>query len=69
MENVEGTIKHLKEDQVYPATKADLVAACNELSDFSESDKKSFMENLPDKTYNSAEEVMEALGLHQPASM
>lgn len=69
IKDVEGTVKHLKEDQTYPATKAELVAACNELSDFGESDKKTFMESLSDKTYYSAEEVMKTLGIHQPASI
>lgn len=62
MENSEGVKKHLMEDITYPATKADLVAACNNLSDFSENDKKEFEEKLPEGTYNSAEEVEAALG-------
>lgn len=63
MQNVQGTINHLKTHQKYPATKADLVAACNELSDFSEGDKKEFAKRLPERTYNSAEDVMKVLGL------
>lgn len=62
MEDMENATMHLREHQTYPATKADLVAACNELSDFSEADKKEFESNLPEGTYNSAEEVMKALG-------
>lgn len=63
MQNIPGTIDHLKSHQKYPATKADLVAACNGLADFSEGDKKEFSDTLPEGTYNSAEEVMKALGL------
>ena len=63
MQNKEGTLDHLKEHQSFPATKAELVAECDNLSDFSEEDKKEFAESLPDKTYNSADEVVEALGL------
>ena len=63
MENTQGTIDHLKNHQEYPASKADLVAACNNLSDFSEADKAEFADKLPDQTYNSAEEVAKALGL------
>ncbi|OGY27612.1 MAG: hypothetical protein A2864_00095 [Candidatus Woykebacteria bacterium RIFCSPHIGHO2_01_FULL_39_12] len=63
MQNKEGTLDHLKEHQSFPATKAELVAECDNLSDFSEEDKKEFAESLPDKTYNSADEVAEALGL------
>ena len=65
MENSSGAIDHLRDHQTYPATKADLVAACNSLSDFSEGDKKEFESGLPERTYNSAEEVMEALGLKE----
>jgi hypothetical protein len=63
MQNTQGTMDHLKTHQNYPATKTQLVAECNNLSDFSEEDKKEFAEKLPDRTYNSAEEVMEALGI------
>lgn len=63
MQNVQGAMEHLRTHQSYPATKAELVAECNSLSDFSEEDKKEFESSLPEKTYNSAEEVAEALGL------
>lgn len=63
MQNIQGTIDHLKTHQKYPATKAELVAECDGLSDFSDEDKKEFAAKLPDRTYNSAEEVMKVLGL------
>ena len=63
MQNVQGAIDHLKTHQKYPATKADLVAECDNLSDFSQEDKKEFTDKLPEGTYNSAEEVTKALGL------
>lgn len=63
MEKTQETIDHLKSHQTYPATKADLVASCDNLSDFSEADKTEFANKLEDKTYNSAEEVIQALGL------
>lgn len=62
MENVAGSIAHLRNDQTYPASKADLAAACSGLSDFSEADKKEFVDGLPDRTYNNANEVIAALG-------
>ena len=62
MQNLQGTIDHLKTHQSYPATKADLVAECDNLSDFSEEDKNEFTEKLPEGTYNSADEVIKALG-------
>lgn len=62
MEDIQNAIMHLREHQTFPATKAELIEACNNLSDFSEADKKEFADRLPDTTYHSAEEVMEALG-------
>jgi len=69
MQNIKGSVDHLKTHQKYPATKAELVAECDNLSDFSEEDKKWFMENLPAEPeggYKSAEDVMKALGLEEP---
>jgi len=62
MMNMAGAIDHLKTHQKYPATKADLVAECDNLSDFSAEDKKEFMDKLPEGSYNSADAVMKALG-------
>jgi len=63
MDDVKGAIHHLNDHQDYPASKEEMVAECDNLSDFSDADKKWFTENLPDKTYNSAEEVLKALKL------
>ena len=63
MKDIKNAIKHLSSHQKYPATKAELVATCNSLSDFSGEDKQEFESKLPEGTYNSAEEVAEALGL------
>lgn len=65
MQDINNAIKHLKEHQKFPATKDELVESCNQLSDFSAEDKKWFEENLPDKTYNSADEVIQAFGWKQ----
>ena len=54
-------IAHLKEHQTYPASKADLVKACNNLMDFSEEQKNWFTSTLPDGTYANADEVVKAL--------
>lgn len=62
MMNMQGAMDHLKTHQQYPATKAQLVAECDNLSDFSEDDKKEFMEKLPEGTYQSADDVIQALG-------
>ena len=61
MQDVAGAKDHLMSHQSYPATKADLVAECDNLSDFSAEDKAEFMKNLPEGTYNSAQDVMKAL--------
>lgn len=66
MKDIKNGITHLREHQEYPATRGELVATCNELADFSEEDKKWFMENLPEGTYNSADEVIAALGWTTP---
>lgn len=63
MQDVQNAIKHLREHATYPSTKAELVAHCNHLTDFSEADKQEFAEKLPEGTYNSADEVIKALGL------
>lgn len=63
MHDMENAKMHLQEHQKYPATKAELVAQCNNLSDFSEEDKREFAEKLPEGTYSSANEVMAALGM------
>ncbi|MDP3998674.1 MAG: hypothetical protein Q8P89_03595 [bacterium] len=56
-----GAVDHLKTHQKFPATKAQLMAECKDLSDFSEEDKMEFVKGLSDKTYNSAEDVMKDL--------
>lgn len=63
MQNVQGAKDHLKSHQKYPATKAELVAECDNLSDFSDEDKKEFASKLPGGTYNSADDVIKALEL------
>jgi len=67
MKDVKNAVKHLREHQKYPATKANLVATCNELSDFSADDKKWFESHIPEGKYNSAEDIMQALGMNQAA--
>ena len=54
---------HLKTHITYPATKAQLAAACNGMSDVNPQDKMDFVTKLPDGTYNSADDVMRALGM------
>lgn len=60
VKNIKG---HLSDHQKYPATKAELVAECDGLSDFSDEDKTWFKETLPEGNYNNADEVAAALGM------
>ena len=62
MQDIQKAMEHLRTHQTYPATKAELVAACTNLSDFSEEDKREFENSIPEGTYNSADEVAKALG-------
>ncbi|MBI4050239.1 MAG: DUF2795 domain-containing protein [Candidatus Doudnabacteria bacterium] len=62
MTDKDNAMSHLRGHATYPSTKAELVAHCNNLSDFSEEDKKEFAEKLPEGTYNSADDVIRALG-------
>ncbi len=57
--------RHLREDIDFPANKEQLLVACNEMSDLEDGDREWFAMHLPDRTYNNADEVMEALGLEE----
>jgi hypothetical protein len=56
-------VEHLRKHQTYPATKAQLLKACEDLKDFEPGEKEWFTQKLPEKTYKSAEEVEKALGI------
>ena len=62
MQDVNNAKMHLREHQQYPATKEELVAECDNLSDFSKMDKDEFKKMLPKGTYKSADDVITALG-------
>lgn len=63
MVDAANVTKHLNDHQKYPASKDELVAECDNLSDFSQEDKDWFSKTLPQGTYNSAQEVLMALGI------
>lgn len=65
MKDIKNAIDHLRSHQEYPATREDLVKACKNMSDFSDEDKKWFMEHLPEGKYNSADDVIRTLGWDQ----
>lgn len=62
-DEMKEVMEHLDEHITYPATKGDIVKACNMMSDVPAEHKKWFEEKLPDGTYESAEEVKMALGM------
>lgn len=71
-QNQKGTqrlevLEHLNGHVVYPATKRQLMEACANMSDVPKEDKDWFAKSLPDRTYNSAEEVKRALNVQQQA--
>jgi hypothetical protein len=53
--------QHLREHQKYPATRAELLASCKGLVDFSSAEKRWFAEHLHAGTYGSADEVLKAI--------
>jgi hypothetical protein len=53
--------QHLREHQKYPATRAELLASCKGLVDFSPAEKRWFAEHLHAGTYGSADEVLKAI--------
>lgn len=56
-------MSHLEDDIEYPASKDQIVMACNQMSDVPEKDKEWFTKKLPDRTYQSAQEVKMAIGM------
>jgi hypothetical protein len=53
--------EHLNKHQTYPATRAELLASCKNLMEFSDAEKKWFATHLPEGTYGSADEVLKAV--------
>ena len=54
---------HIKSHAKYPASKADLVAACNNMSEFSKEHKSWFEKALPAASYRTPNDVIKALRL------
>lgn len=61
--DMQEMMDHLKSHVTYPATKQDIWMACNNMSHVPEDHRKTFMDKVPDGTYNSAEDVMKAAGM------
>lgn len=55
-----GVSEHL-DHVTYPTNKRELVKACNKMSDVSKAHKEWFERNLPDRSYNSRDDVVGTL--------
>jgi hypothetical protein len=54
-------LDHLEQHQQYPATRAQLLASCKDLVDFTDGEKRWFVDRLPEGNYKSAAEVMKVV--------
>lgn len=54
-------LEHLKHHVQYPADRAALVAACNNMSDVSDADRTWFTSALPEGNYKAPTDVLSAL--------
>jgi hypothetical protein len=52
---------HIKDHMSYPATKKAIVEMCNNMAHVPQSARQMVADKLPDRMYNSADEVMKAL--------
>jgi hypothetical protein len=52
---------HLKKHVMYPATRAQVVAACNNMSHIDTANRDWFTKNLPAGTYRNPAEILSAL--------
>lgn len=59
----ENMTNHIKEHISYPNTKEEMIKACNDMVDIQADDKAWFIKTLPEGNYESADEVIKALGL------
>lgn len=61
MSTLSDELSHLKNHVKYPASKQQVVATCNNMSDVPVADKDWFSKNLSDGNYRGADEVVSAL--------
>lgn len=61
MSVLKAALEHAKNHVKYPATKKQLMEACNNFSDIPAADRDWFNKNLPDGKYKEANEVFKAL--------
>jgi hypothetical protein len=56
-------LTHLQKHVVYPASRKDIIEACNMLMDVPQADKEWFEKNMPDWNYRNADEVLRAVDI------
>jgi len=61
MSNLSEELGHLKNHVQYPASRNEVVAACNNMSDVPSADKEWVAKTLPEGRYTKADDVMTAL--------
>jgi hypothetical protein len=61
MSTLAEELGHLKNHVMYPASRQQVVGACNNMSDAPQADREWFSSNLPEGTYQNAEQVLGAL--------
>ncbi len=62
--DVKEVLSHIENDIMYPASKDELVSACDEMSDVPPDERRWFMESLPSGIYENAGEVKQMLGIN-----
>jgi len=61
--DAEKVRSHLKEHVQYPATRAEVLAACADTPEFTPAEKAWFSDRLPEGSYASADDVLRSLKL------
>lgn len=61
--DAEKVRSHLKEHVKYPATRAEVLAACADTPEFTPAEKAWFSDRLPEGSYASADDVLRSLKL------
>lgn len=63
MDDMKDMKEHLATHVKYPATKQDIIKACNDMSHIPEDHKKLFIDKVPEGTYQNADQVAKAAGM------
>lgn len=61
MSTLKSELEHLKHHIKYPANKATVVAACNNMMDVPSADKEFVTKNLPESNFKGPDDVVRAL--------